>query len=79
LENKRYCFVKKFYHKNDLQKKLISIRGFIKSTAVVIRTKKLINKSRETVPLMLTVTNLQKMYCIAHRWASYFQKVTSID
>ncbi len=34
-----------------LQKNLKTIRGFTKSTDLVIRTKKLIKKSHETVPL----------------------------
>ncbi len=34
-----------------IYKKLKTIRGFTKSTDLVIRTKKLIKKSRETVPL----------------------------
>jgi hypothetical protein len=41
----------KFYHTNALQKNLKTIRGFTKSTDLVIRTKKLIKKSHETVPL----------------------------
>jgi hypothetical protein len=36
---------------NHLQKNVKNIRGFTKSTDLVIRTKKLIKKSRETVPL----------------------------
>jgi hypothetical protein len=41
----------KFYHTNVLQKNLKTIRGFTKSTDLVIRTKKIIKKSHETVPL----------------------------
>jgi hypothetical protein len=35
----------------DIPKNLQTIRGFTKSTDLVIRTKKLIKKSHETVPL----------------------------
>jgi hypothetical protein len=38
------------------KKNLKTIRGFTKSTDLVIRTKKLIKKSRETVPLKLHCT-----------------------
>ncbi len=48
----------KFYVTND-QTNLNAIRGVTKSTDLVLRTKKLINKSRETVPLCI-------MCCMPH-------------